>query len=187
MNIHFDLLAHIYDRVMHKREMAELAELMNLPTDGLLLDAGGGTGRASHAYRTQVGGIVISDLSRPMLEQARQKNALMPTQTIAEALPFADETFARIIVVDALHHFINQQEVLKELLRVLRPGGRLVIEEPDISRFSIKLLAVAEKLALMRSHFFALETIEKMIKREGLQTEVRRGNSFASWVIVDKL
>jgi len=36
-------------------------------------------------------------------------------------------------------------------LRVLAPGGRLVIEEPDVERTPVRLIALAEKLALMRS------------------------------------
>jgi len=186
MNIHFDLLAGYYDRVMRRHQSTELGALLNLPTDGFLLDVGGGTGRASKDYRNQVRGVVISDLSSPMLAQALQKDSLLPTQAIAEALPFADNSFARIMVVDALHHFIHQPTALSELVRVLQPGGRMVIEEPDIALFSVKLRAVAEKLALMRSHFYALEKIQKMLTRTGLHAEVRRGTSFSGWVIAEK-
>ncbi|OQY37129.1 MAG: hypothetical protein B6243_01300, partial [Anaerolineaceae bacterium 4572_5.2] len=66
-----------------------------------------------------------------------------------ERFPFPDNSFDRALVVDALHHFHNQEQAIAELVRVLKKGGRLVIEEPDIHRFAIKLVALAEKAALM--------------------------------------
>ncbi len=56
-------------------------------------------------------------------------------------------------MVNALHHVCNQQETVNELWRTLQPGGRIVIEEPDVRTFAVKLFALGEKLALMRSHF----------------------------------
>ena len=58
-------------------------------------------------------------------------------------------------MVDALHHVINHGQTAREMYRVLKPGGRIVIEEPDIRSFYVKLIAVAEKLLLMRSHFLS--------------------------------
>ena len=58
-------------------------------------------------------------------------------------------------MVDALHHVIHQGQTAREMYRVLKPGGRIVIEEPDIRKFGVKLIAVAEKLLLMRSHFLS--------------------------------
>jgi len=43
-----------------------------------------------------------------------------------------DHSFDRVLMVDALHHVVNQAETICELYRVLKPGGRLVIEEPDL-------------------------------------------------------
>ena len=47
-------------------------------------------------------------------------------------------------MVDALHHVADQEATIRELWRLLKPGGRIIIEEPDIRRFEVKLLALIE-------------------------------------------
>jgi demethylmenaquinone methyltransferase/2-methoxy-6-polyprenyl-1,4-benzoquinol methylase len=68
--------------------------------------------------------------------------------------------------VDALHHVMDQAETIRELYRVLKVGGRLVVEEPDVRKFMVKLIAIGEKLALMRSHFLAPPAIEQLFPTE---------------------
>ena len=55
--------------------------------------------------------------------------------------------------MDALHHVTDYRETAQELWRLLKPGGLIVIEEPDIRSISTKVMAAIEKLALMSSHF----------------------------------
>lgn len=51
-------------------------------------------------------------------------------------LPFEDESVATIIFVDVLHHMVDSLYFLKEAQRVLEPGGRLIFEEPYVSKLS---------------------------------------------------
>lgn len=183
---HFDIIAPFYDRVIHKLDLKRLIKLLKLPARGLMLDAGGGTGRVSSRLRTMIDELVICDLSLPMLKQAKLKGRLWTAQSHIEQLPFSDESFERIVVVDALHHFCNQRQSIHELLRVLKTGGRLVIEEPDIDKFIIKWVALAEKLFLMRSHFFSSDEIVAIINEQGLNAYVDKNDRFLFWVVVEK-
>jgi len=179
---HFDLLAPFYDRVIRGPGDTPLLELLAPPAPGWLLDAGGGTGRVAAALAGHFERIVIADGSRPMLGQALAKGCCAAVVGYTERLPFDDGNFARVIMVDAYHHLSDQQASLRELWRVLAPGGRLVIEEPDIRLFAVKLVALAEKLALMRSHFMRAEAIAAGLEALGASTQlVRREHN--AWVV----
>lgn len=181
---HFNLLAPIYDRVISTPDPARLKEAADLPVAGRLLDAGGGTGRIAKLLTGSADQIVLADASRQMLTQAQTLN-LEGTTCFTQALPFPNGTFQRIITVDAYHHLSHQKESLKEFCRVLAPGGRLVIEEPDITLFPVKVLALAEKLALMQSHFDTAETIADSLERLGARVQIER-EGHNVWVIADK-
>lgn len=183
---HFDLLAPIYDRLISPPDPNRLQELLQLPIAGSMLDAGGGTGRVSHQLRSLVDELVLIDLSAGMLQQARSKGELAISMAQTERLPFPCGSFERVLVVDALHHFHDQRQAVADLLRVLRPGGRLVIEEPDLNHLGVKVIALLEKLAFMRSRFFYPAEIGEMVADCGLSAEIRDNGDTVAWVVVDK-
>lgn len=156
---HFDFLAPIYEKFIHPHEMEEFWRIVDLPSNGYLLDAGGGTGRVSQFAKDSGCTIVVSDLSLPMLREAAGKGTLNPVATQVEQMPFPSQFFDRVIMVDALHHVFDPKNTIEELWRLTKPGGSIVILEPDIDKLSIKLLALAEKIALMRSHFLSAEKV----------------------------
>ena len=182
---HFDFIAPIYDRMIGAPDTERLQKLLKLPTSGWLLDGGGGTGRVSSHLNGLAGNIVVSDLSHRMLKKARGKQ-VRPVQAHVERLPFADEMFDRVLVVDALHHFCDQREAIQDLLRVLKPGGRLVIEEPDLNHFGVKLLALAEKMMLMRSHFYSPQKIQEVIADCGYAAKIENDDRYTAWVVTEK-
>jgi len=182
---HFDFLAPLYERFIPPKDPQEIWALLNLPVSGALLDAGGGTGRVAQFMIGKANLVVVVDLSRKMLAEASQKDSLRPVCSLTESLPFPDEFFERIIMVDALHHVCSQQKTVNELWRVLQPGGRIVIEEPDIHAFPVKMIALAEKLALMRSHFLSPQRITNLFDSLDARVRVETAN-FNAWVIAEK-
>jgi len=183
---HFDFLAPFYENFIKPKDPQEMWTLADLPVSGALLDAGGGTGRVAQFMNGKANPIVVADMSHKMLSEARQKDGLCPVCSHTEKLPFRNETFARIIMVDALHHVYDQHGTVDELWRMLQPGGRLVIEEPDLRLFGVKLLALAEKLALMRSHFLSPPQIAELFHYPNARVRIETSD-FNAWVIAEKL
>lgn len=88
-------------------------------------------------------------------------------------------------MVDAYHHLADQARALQEMWRILAPGGRLIIEEPDIASFAVRLVALGERLLLMRSRFRSAEHIASAMERIGGEPHVLRQEQ-SLWVVGTK-
>ncbi len=103
------------------------------------LDVAGGTGDLSAGMAGQVGlaGLVChTDINREMLEQGRRRLVdaghfanVSSLQADAEHLPFADGTFNCVTIGFGLRNCTDKPAALREMARVLRPGGRLLVLE----------------------------------------------------------
>ncbi|HEY7349038.1 MAG TPA: class I SAM-dependent methyltransferase [Ktedonobacterales bacterium] len=126
---------HLYAR--KRLDVLKLAaELLADRPDGRVLDIGGGMGRLAVPLAQQYQ-VHLCDISEAMLELARkaaQEAAVPPgrLQTSAvdasQPLPFADGSFDLLICLDLLVHLPDPQAAVRELYRVLRPGGAALID-----------------------------------------------------------
>lgn len=102
------------------------------PRGGRVLDLGTGTGDLAEALRRSgAREIIAADFSRPMLQAARSKwsrqapGTLVWLQADALHLPFLDNQFDALTSAFLLRNLVDLSAGLAEMLRVLRPGGRL--------------------------------------------------------------
>jgi len=195
---HFGLIAPYYDRIFQggrfvRRDLERLMAHVAPEPGHRLLDIGGGTGRIAQHFCGRVAQVCVLDPSPGMLREGQRKGICI-TRGESEDLPFASAVFDRIILIDAFHHLRDQEQASREMLRVLAPGGRLVIQEPDIAHWGVKLVALGEKALLMRSRFYAPEEIGAMLNRAGehvAATRIERTDSYptrsqTAWVVVEK-
>jgi ubiquinone/menaquinone biosynthesis C-methylase UbiE len=130
------VFAAVYDRLSARTEEkfgAELKRKLLANAHGRVLEIGVGTG-LSFAHYPQVEELVGVDPSEPMLRRARHRAAELArdvtlVEASAEALPFEDEAFDTVVSLAVLCTVDDPARVLREIRRVLRPGGRFVFLE----------------------------------------------------------
>lgn len=113
--------------------LSRLVPLFGVQKGDTMLDIGAGTGILAPYLRELAGpeGLLLSmDLSMEMLRHAAQKGAYargLVMQATAMRLPFQEASMDIVICFAAFPHFSDKRDALKEMYRVLRPGGRLCI------------------------------------------------------------
>jgi ubiquinone/menaquinone biosynthesis C-methylase UbiE len=163
----YDLYATRYDNIKQYDPVYE-EYLLALPimeqiapeTDPLILDVATGTGRLPIAlcdYPSFEGQIIATDISRKMLAQAQQKlvnEAERVTFLLsdAERLPFPDDTFDIVTCLEALEFTTSPAESLRECVRVLRPGGLLLVTNRIHTRMPGRLWKTDDVLGLLDSY-----------------------------------
>lgn len=114
----------------HDRDLDLLVRHLRLRREDRVLDVATGTGFTAFAAAELSHRVVGLDLTPSMLVEARRLDpagAIKWVAADAGAVPFADGTFDAVTVRRAPHHFPQLEPAIKEMLRVLRPGGRIGI------------------------------------------------------------
>jgi ubiquinone/menaquinone biosynthesis C-methylase UbiE len=159
---HFDIMAPFYEHLIGQNTPTAWVSKITPASGWKILDAGGGTGRMSAQLIREGITICVTDVSWGMLNQARLKPGLEPVLGCTETLPYPDSCFDFVMMTDAYHHVADQELTVRELFRVLKPRGTIMLEEPNIHFFGVKIIAIFEKIILMRSH---IESPQKIIRR----------------------
>lgn len=115
-----------------------------------VMDFGGGTGGFSMAMAPLVSEIESVDISSNFVEKGRAAIAMSPHRNInichiGAKLPYEDATFDAITMVDLVHHLDNVDETMTETMRVLKPGGRLLVFEPNKLNFLLSFMCLLDK------------------------------------------
>jgi SAM-dependent methyltransferase len=118
------------ERLYYQRLLRRVRHLF--PAQGRVLDAGCGGGHVSEVlaeWGCQVTGIDIA--CQPAALERLQLGGGVFVEASAEALPFPDAQFDAALIKDAFHHMENPDKALRELRRVVRPGGPIVVIEAN--------------------------------------------------------
>lgn len=123
--------AHPIVRWIEARRLQALAGLAAARPGDRLLEVGCGAGHVLDRFPDMVRTGV--DLSSGMLDRARRRLRGDATllRSRAEQLPFPDGTFDVVLCTEVLEHTLDPAQVLRELLRVSRPGARVVVSIPN--------------------------------------------------------
>jgi demethylmenaquinone methyltransferase/2-methoxy-6-polyprenyl-1,4-benzoquinol methylase len=139
----YDLLNHLLSASLDVVWRRRATAVLGLPAGSPVLDLCCGTGDQATALRRRGARVAAADFCVPMLAIARHKFARSapprPAALAADALalPFPDRHFAGATVSFGLRNVADLDAALRQLARVLRPGGRLVVLDATIPRLPL--------------------------------------------------
>ena len=162
----YDLMNDLMSFGIHRAWKRFTVAKAGLKTGQQLLDLAGGTGdlAALMAPRVMPGGrVVLADINDAMLRRGRERlldrglagEAVEYCLADAESLPFGDECFDVVTIAFGLRNVTRKEAALTEMLRVLKPGGQLLVLEfsrpatvlaPAYDLYSFRVLPAIGKL-----------------------------------------
>lgn len=135
----YDLMNDLMSGGIHRLWKRFTIELSGVRAGHSVLDIAGGTGDLSAHFSRLVGPegrVVLSDINESMLNVGRDKltdkgisGNIEYVQANAEALPFPDASFDCITIAFGLRNVTDKDKALRSMLRVLKPGGKLLVLE----------------------------------------------------------
>ena len=159
----YNLMNDLMSVGLHRLWKRFAIETSGVKSGDKVLDIAGGTADLSALFLQQVGEkgeIWLTDINNSMLSIGRDRmlnsgKAVPVAQCDAEKLPFPDNYFDCVSVAFGLRNMTHKDRALKEMLRVLRPGGAVIVLEfskvwkplqPVYDTYSFKLLPAMGKL-----------------------------------------
>jgi SAM-dependent methyltransferase len=169
-----------------------------VPVDARVLDVGCGSGWASRllAGMANEGRVVGIDISDEMIEVARNSSQEFPNVEFrvasAERLPFADGEFSHAFSMESLYYYADMSIALKEIRRVLQPGGVFInvvdLYQENVAshqwveqlKVPVQLLSTSEYHALFEGAGFVKVESERLLDPAPIPSHYS-GSSFKSY------
>jgi demethylmenaquinone methyltransferase/2-methoxy-6-polyprenyl-1,4-benzoquinol methylase len=184
----YDIMNDLMSAGLHRLWKRFAVEMSAVRKGGRVLDVAGGTGDLSSLFAARVGAsgeVWLTDINREMLGRGRDRlidaGRMIPAvQCDAERLPLPGNYFDCAIVGFGLRNMTHKDKALAEMLRVVRPGGRVLVLEfsqvwqplrPAYDAYSFRLLPLLGKLVTgdADSYRYLVESIRKHPGQEELK------------------
>ncbi len=152
-----------------------------LAPQGRLLDLAGGTGDLAVGLARTLGvEVVVLDATPQMLLRVSAHPLVSVREGLAEAIPFPASHFDALVCSDAFHHFRDQDAAVREMARVVRPGGGVLLLEMNPSGLFSPVRMLERALREPASFMTPLE-LEKFFAARGIPgtSTPQRGLSYS--------
>jgi demethylmenaquinone methyltransferase / 2-methoxy-6-polyprenyl-1,4-benzoquinol methylase len=190
----YDLTNDVLSMGQDRRWRRQVIDAVDPQSGEMVLDLAAGTGTSSQPFRDRGATVVPCDFSVGMLQVGKQAKPHLPfVAGDGTRLPFRDGTFDAVTISFGLRNIVDPDAGLRELLRVTKPGGRLVVCEfssPTWSPFRTVYLEYLMKAlpAVARAvssspdaYVYLAESIRAWPDQAGLAARIQR----AGWSAVE--
>ena len=123
--------------VLKQAKFRRILDLLDDPAGKTNLDIGADNGVISYLLRRRGGQWYSADLDQRAVGSIRQLVGDNVYQLEGGSTPFHDRSFDQVVVIDYLEHIPDDDTFARELARILKPGGRVIINVPHIIQGSL--------------------------------------------------
>ena len=180
-----DWALQLYSKsVLKQQKFREIEAMLGEVNGRRCLDLGSDNGVISLLLRRKGGRWVSADLAGQAVQSIRSVVKHHVHEMIGHELPFADQEFERVVIVDMLEHVKDDRAFLAEVTRILKPKGELIINVPNIKNTFLRKLRLAvgltdEKHGHVRPGYTA-ESLKQLVQEEFQMLKVKTYSKFFS-------
>ena len=114
----------------HKRKLVHQLISKYLGRPGKVLDVGAGTGKILSELKNKGWQIKGVDGEKEAVRWAKKRGVIIKQHDLTKKLPFKDTSFDLVVSLDVLEHIKDDQKLMQEMKRVVKPGGLIVVTVP---------------------------------------------------------
>lgn len=169
----YDLFENVYNRKVYKGTGIKVAEFID--KNDSVLECACGTGAITEEIAKKCRQVLATDFAEGMLKRASKKcrkyaNTSFRQEDITD-IKCEDESFDKVVAGNVIHLLPEPEKALNELLRVVRPGGKVIIPTyinmtRDSSGFAVKFI---EKLGAEFKRQFDIDSYKKFFEDKGFK------------------
>ena len=169
----YDLFENVYNRKVYKGTGIKVAEFID--KNDSVLECACGTGAITEEIAKKCRQVLATDFAEGMLKRASKKcrkyaNTSFRQEDITD-IKCEDESFDKVVAGNVIHLLPEPGKALNELLRVVRPGGKVIIPTyinmtRDSSGFAVKFI---EKLGAEFKRQFDIDSYKKFFEDKGFK------------------
>ena len=169
----YDLFENVYNRKVYKGTGIKVAEFID--KNDSVLECACGTGAITEEIAKKCRQVLATDFAEGMLKRASKKcrkygNVSFRQEDITD-IKSADSSFDKVVAGNVIHLLPEPEKALNELLRVVRPGGKVIIPTyinmaRDSSGFAVKFI---EKLGAEFKRQFDIDSYKKFFEDKGFK------------------
>ena len=169
----YDLFENVYNRKVYKGTGIKVAEFID--KNDSVLECACGTGAITEEIAKKCRQVLATDFAEGMLKRASKKcrkygNVSFRQEDITD-IKSADSSFDKVVAGNVIHLLPEPEKALNELLRVVRPGGKVIIPTyinmaRDSSGFAVRFI---EKLGAEFKRQFDIDSYKKFFEEKGFK------------------
>jgi 2-polyprenyl-6-hydroxyphenyl methylase/3-demethylubiquinone-9 3-methyltransferase len=187
--LYYENIGENFDKFMSDFDVDQRAKLVLEMLDGVLssnaLEVGCGTGAITSRYRNRVSKLLVTDISEKLAINTSLKNDCQGAGADATSLPFANGEFDLVVSSECIEHSPDPSLALKEMCRVIAPGGILVLTTPNKLWYPVVKLSQLLKLRNFQGNeiFLSRRNVRKVVEASNFVLLEHTGCHLLPWQI----